>query len=230
MTKGFVNCAHGRMPLPAPATLEMLKGVPVYNVPLKEEIVTPTGAAILKTVVREFGRNPIGTVKGVGYGLGDLELKGVPNGLRLVMGEGEALIVIEANIDDMNPQFYDFVIDRLMAGGAIDVTIKPVLMKKRRFGSEIKVLCAEAGRDRLIRVMLSETTTIGVRYYPVSREVLERRTVSVKTIYGPVRVKISGLSGNVFNVSPEYDDCRRAAVKKKVPIKDVYQAAMRAVG
>ena len=227
MTKGFVTCQHGRIPMPAPATLEILKDVPVYQSPVKAEPVTPTGAAILKTIVDKFNFNPIGTVHKTGYGLGDHDYRQVPNCLRLVIGMGAPLVVFEANIDDMNPQFYDYVIDKLLKQGAIDVTLREVIMKKRRPGVLLQCLCAERDRQRLINTVLRETTTIGVRYYHVSREVLERKTVRVKTKYGLVNVKLSLLGKEVLNLSPEYEDCKRIAGSKGVPIKKVYFEAIK---
>jgi uncharacterized protein (TIGR00299 family) protein len=224
-TRGFIKCAHGRIPVPAPATLEILKGVPVKTAPVTDEIVTPTGAAIIKTVADGFGESPIRKIRATGYGLGDKHLKGLPNGLRLVIGEGEPVIAIEANIDDMNPQVYDHLIELLLKNGAIDVAVFPALMKKRRPASVVQVLCAEGLKDRLTRLIFRESTTIGVRFYPVERRVLEREIKKVQTKYGVVRVKVSRLEGDAVNIAPEYEDCRRLAVKKNVPLKEILRDA-----
>ncbi len=222
---GFIKCAHGNLPIPAPATLEILKGVPLTLSPVVEEIVTPTGAAIIKTVASDFCENPIRKILGTGYGLGDKDLKDIPNGLRLVLGEGERIIVIEANIDDMNPQIFDHLIELLLKNGAIDVAVFPALMKKRRPASVLQVLCLEGLKDRLCRLIFKESTTIGVRTYPVDRRVLERETKRVRTRYGTVRVKVSRLDGEMVNISPEYEDCKKLAIKKNVPLKEILRVA-----
>jgi len=227
MTKGWVVCQHGRIPLPAPATAEILKRIPVYQSPVRGELVTPTGAAILKTVVDKFGFNPIGEIDKIGYGFGDHQYKDLPNCLRLIVGRGEPIVVIEANIDDMNPQLYEYVIERLMNNGALDVTLRDVLMKKRRLGVCLQCLCRERDRKKVIDTIFKETTTIGVRYYPVSREILERKTVKVSTKYGKINVKISLLNGRILNVSPEYEDCKRLARSKGIALKKIYFEAVR---
>lgn len=227
ITRGWVKCQHGKIPVPVPATLEILKGVSIIPSPVKDEIVTPTGAAILKTVVKEFGANPIREIKKIGYGHGDKNFKEIPNSLRLIIGEGEPLVVVEANIDDMNPQIYEYLIEELMKNGAIDVTITPALMKKKRPGNQIQVLCEGSPREKLIKIILKETTSIGVRYYPVSRSILNREIKIVKTKYGTVRVKIASLDGKILNVNPEYEDCKKIARAKRVPFKEVYNQVLK---
>ena len=229
VTRGWVRCEHGRMPVPAPATLEILKGVPLTASPVKAEIVTPTGAAILKAVTREFGGNPIREIKKIGYGHGDNNYKIIPNSLRLIIGEGERLFVIEANIDDMNPQIYEYLIERLIENGALDVTVRDVLMKKRRPGAQVQILGSEGLVERLVHIILRETTSIGVRYYPVSRGILEREIKTVKTKYGNVRIKIAKLGGDVLNISPEYEDCKRLARAKKIPLKEIYNLCLKSI-
>lgn len=226
VTRGFVKCAHGKLPVPAPATLEILKGVPLEPAPVKAEIVTPTGAAILKTMVDSFGGNPVRKVEAIGYGCGDAHFKGIPNALRLIIGEGGGLIAIEANIDDMNPEFYDHIISLLMNAGAIDVTLQHVWMKKRRPGVLVRVLCGSGARRCLTDIILREATTLGVRYYPVDRETLERETLIVKVAGASVRVKLGLKDRSIYNIEPEYDDCRRAALSKKIPLKEVFQRAI----
>lgn len=224
ITRGIIKGRHGRMPIPAPATLEILKGVPVAASPVKGELVTPTGAAILKTVAKDFGANQITKIKKTGYGHGDNHFKGLPNSLRLIIGEGEKLIVIETNIDDMNPQIYDYVIERLLKAGALDVTVRPVIMKKRRPGAELKVLAAETLKKKLIEIILRETTTFGVRYYPVEREILDREIKAVKTKYGVIRAKLGFFNGQEIKAMPEYEDCKKIAAAKGIPLFHVIKS------
>ncbi len=221
---GFIKCAHGNIPIPAPATLEILKDVPLMQSPVMDEIVTPTGAAIIKTVANGFCENPIRKIHTTGYGLGDKDLRNIPNGLRLVIGEGERVIALEANIDDMNPQIYDHLIELLLKNGAIDVAVFPALMKKRRPAAVLQVLCLEGLKDRLCGLIFRESTTIGIRFYPVERRVLEREIKKVRTKFGPVRVKVSRLDGEMVNISPEYEDCKKLALKKNVPLKEIFRA------
>jgi uncharacterized protein (TIGR00299 family) protein len=224
ITRGFINGRHGRMPIPAPATLEILKDVPIVASPVKGELVTPTGAAILKTVVTEFGENPITKIKRTGYGHGDNHFKEIPNSLRLIIGEGQKLIALETNIDDMNPQIYDYVIERLLKAGALDVIVMPVMMKKRRPGAFLQVLCAETVKNQLIDIILRETTTFGVRYYPVARKILDREIKPAKTKYGLIRVKLGFANGSQIKAVPEYEDCKKIAAAKGIPLKEIYGA------
>ena len=229
MGKGFVQCQHGRLPLPAPATLEILKGYPIRNTDVEGELVTPTGAAIvaaLSSGVNSWTSMKIGQI---GYGMGKKEFPGRPNLLRLILGEtieaypADRVAVLEANIDDMNPEFYDFLMERLFQGGALDVSLSPLLMKKNRPGTLLRVISEEKDADGLSEVILRESTTLGVRSYVVARKKLHREISEVETKYGKVRVKIAG----ELRFQPEYEDCKRIALEKGIPIQEVYQEAMK---
>lgn len=226
ITKGRIKCAHGWLPVPAPATTEIIKGLPLEPSPIKDEIVTPTGAAILKALCSNFGSSPLRKIEKVGYGFGDKKYAGHQNALRAMIGEGHPLYVIEANIDDMNPEFYPFVIEKLLQHGAIDTAVIPVIMKKGRPGSIVQVLCEENKRKALTEIILKETTTFGVRYFPVEREMCEREFKKVRTKWGVVRVKTAKYKGGTVTVSPEFSDCEKIAKKCKVPLKDVYREAI----
>jgi pyridinium-3,5-bisthiocarboxylic acid mononucleotide nickel chelatase len=229
MGRGFVNCQHGRLPLPAPATVEVLKGYPVKNVDVEGELVTPTGAAIVSALSSGVAPWPNGTVRAVGYGMGRREFPDRPNLLRLLLGEAEGLYesdraaILEANIDDMNPEIYGFLMERLFAEKALDVSLGQLLMKKGRPGVLLRVIAEEKDAERLIEVILKESTTLGVRRYEVTRKKLPREVKVVETKYGKVRVKTSG----DLRFQPEYEDCRRVALEKAVPIQDVYLEALR---
>jgi pyridinium-3,5-bisthiocarboxylic acid mononucleotide nickel chelatase len=230
---GIVQSQHGPLPVPGPATLELLRGFPTRPGDGEGELVTPTGAAIIATLAAPEPA-PEMRVQAVGYGAGTRTLRDRPNLLRLVLAEAvvtpahDALIVIETNIDDLNPEIYDYVIDRLLAAGARDVYLTPVQMKKNRPGVVLSVLCAESDRDRLAGLVLNETSAIGLRYYPVQRLVLSRHTKEVQTPYGVVRLKVAVSPDGHENLAPEYEDCKRVAQEKQVPIKLVYQAALAA--
>ncbi|MBI5287169.1 MAG: LarC family nickel insertion protein, partial [Deltaproteobacteria bacterium] len=226
----WVETSHGMMPLPSPATLELLKGIPVEPSPVRDEVVTPTGAAIITTVAEGFGTIPKMKIEEVGYGIGDKDFKEIPNLLRIIVGEGdgadmERLIVLETNIDDMNPQIYEYLMEVLFDGGALDVFLVPIQMKKGRPAILLHVLCAEGKKDTLMDIIFKESTSIGVRCYPVTRYCLEREIREVSTPYGKVRVKVSKKDGKVLNIQPEYEDCKRIAREKKVPLKDVISVA-----
>jgi pyridinium-3,5-bisthiocarboxylic acid mononucleotide nickel chelatase len=226
---GFVNCQHGRLPLPAPATVEVLKGYPVKNVDVEGELVTPTGAAIVATLSSKAGAFPPMKVEKIGYGMGKKEFPDRPNLLRLVLGEAteayqtDRAMVLESNIDDMNPEFYDYLMDRLFQRGALDVSLSPLQMKKNRPGTLLRVIAEEKDADALSELILQESTTLGVRSFPVSRKKLPREVREVETRFGKVRVKISG----EVRFQPEYDDCRRIAREKGVPIQEVYWEAVK---
>jgi len=229
---GMVASQHGPLPVPAPATVELLRGFPT-RIDGVGELVTPTGAAIVAALATP-GPAPEFRLQAVGYGAGTRVVPDRPNVLRLVVGERvgtaehDEVIVLETNIDDLNPEFYDHVMERLFAGGARDVYLTPVQMKKNRPGILLTVVCAEANRERLAAVIFTETSAIGVRYAPARRLILARRTERVETVYGPVTVKIARTPDGQVNVAPEYDDCKRVAVERAVPIKLVYQAALAA--
>ena len=235
---GTVKCAHGTFPVPAPATVELLKGVPVYSSGIEAELVTPTGAAIAKTLATRFGAFPEMKIEKSAYGAGSRDFPGHPNVLRLVIGEAlpllasktksETVSVLEANIDDLNPQVFGYVMDRLLEEGALDVFGMPVLMKKNRPGTLLTVLCKPEEADKLAQLIFSETTTLGVRRREESRQTLARRWESVRIEWGEVRIKIASMNGTVTNYAPEYEDCRRIAAEHHVPLKTVMQEAARA--
>lgn len=227
---GVTHGEHGVLPAPAPATLELLKGVPVKFGAVPFEATTPTGAALLATFVDEFVSRPELIVHRIGYGIGHRDGP-IPNVLRVCLGEplpdgGEQaeLCVLECNIDDMNPECYDYVLERLFAGGANDVWLTPVLMKKNRPGTVLSVLCLPMLEPELTELLLTETTTLGVRRYQVARTGLIRETARVATRYGQVAVKIAQLRGRPLRGKPEYEDCKRLALERGVPIHAVYAA------
>ena len=233
---GHVRCAHGSLPVPAPATLDLLRGARVMFSGVNAELVTPTGAGILKALAKGFGTMPTMKVDAIGYGAGSREIDEMPNMLRVVIGEGEpafeedTVLVVETNIDDMNPQHLGYVFDKLFKAGALDVYSTPIQMKKTRPAFTLSVICDPTRLRSISRVMLRETTTTGVRFYPVGRHKLARRMVSVKTKYGAVAVKLATGPGGIRKVIPEYDDCARMAGKKDVPIAAIYDEVKRAVG
>jgi uncharacterized protein (TIGR00299 family) protein len=229
---GFVKTSHGKLPIPAPATLEILKGVPIYGNNIDRELVTPTGAAILTEMADYFEPMPVIRVDRIGYGAGQTDLEEIPNLLRVIMGdlvarEDDTLIVVETNIDDMNPEIFGYLMDLLFEDGALDVFWIPIYMKKNRPGTMIQVLCHRHVKDAVIARLLSETTTTGVRFHEMHRQLLEREQVSVQTSFGEVMVKrIKTLDGSI-RVVPEYDDCRKIALKNSIPIRMVYEAISR---
>ncbi len=235
---GTVKCAHGTFPVPAPATLELLKGAPSYSSGLQVELVTPTGAAIAATLASRFGAFPQMKIEKAAYGAGARDLPEHPNVLRLVVGEGtptlaaktmsETISVLDANIDDLNPQVFGYVMDRLLEEGALDVFGVPVQMKKNRPGTLLTVLCKPEQAEKLMHLLFAETSTLGIRRREESRQALARRWESVRTEWGEVRIKIASMNGNVTNYAPEYEDCRRIAAEHHVPLKAVMQEASRA--
>lgn len=227
---GWASGAHGPLPLPAPATLGLLQGVPTYPSGRQEELVTPTGAAILTTLVETYGDMPALIIRGTGYGAGARDPEGHPNLLRVVVGEEqpsgrerEELWLLETNIDDMNPQLYEHLIEQLFAQGALDVTLTPVIMKKGRPGVLLRVLTPLAAREPLLQAIFRESTTIGVRYSPVSRVCLPREVRTLHTRFGPVRVKYARDGQGAQQTTPEYEDCRRIAREQQLPLKLVYE-------
>ncbi|HTZ81639.1 MAG TPA: nickel pincer cofactor biosynthesis protein LarC [Candidatus Acidoferrales bacterium] len=235
---GTVKCAHGTFPVPAPATLEILKDAPVYSSGLQAELVTPTGAAIVKTLARRFATFPDLKIKKSAYGAGSRDFPGHPNVLRLVIGESattlaaktssETITVLEANLDDLNPQVFGYVMDRLLEEGALDAFGMPVQMKKNRPGTLLTVLCKPEDAGKLTQLLFTETTTLGVRRREEMRQALARRWENVRTPWGDVRIKIASMNGTVTNYAPEYEDCRRIAAEQHVPLKTVIQEATRA--
>jgi hypothetical protein len=226
MGRGFVTCAHGTLPVPAPATLEILKRVPVYGADADFEFVTPTGAAIIKTLADNFGGIPDMEISKISYGAGGKELKSAPNLLRIIVGEApgdsDTVVMIETNIDNMNPEIYGYVMEKLMAEGALDVCLIPVLMKKNRPGTILQAMCNLNIQDRLIAVLLSETTTLGVRHYPVQRRILKRQIAEIMTPFGRAPVKKIQLGDGSVRIAPEYDWCRDIAKKENMPLRKVY--------
>jgi len=231
---GFTECAHGAMPIPAPATAELLNGIPYKLGDIQKELLTPTGAALLSELCDGFGDIPDGFIaERTAYGAGGWELE-IPNVLRARLGslrppEQSALTVFETNIDDANPQLFDYVMDRLFKAGALDVWLTPVLMKKNRPAVTLSALAPAALGTEIETIIFTETTTIGIRRYTVRRTAAERGESAVKTPWGPVRVKTSSINGKVCSVTPEYEDCRRLAEASGTPLKDVQHAARRAL-
>ena len=234
---GTVVCAHGTFPIPAPATLELLKDAPVYSSGPQKELVTPTGAAIARTLATRFASFPSMKVTATGYGAGTREFDGFPNVLRLTLGEAqaeahapaeEAIAVLEASIDDLNPQIFGYVLDRALAEGALDAFGAPLQMKKNRPGMLLTVLARPADADRLAKLLFAETSTLGVRIRHEQRRALGRRWVSVQTRWGEVRMKVASMNGSITNYAPEYEDCRKIAGERQLPLKSVMQEAIRA--
>ena len=228
--EGFVECAHGCLPVPAPATLKLLKGIPTFSSGIKRELTTPTGAAMIGFYADQFGSLPAMKIIDDGYGAGDHIIPTMPNMLRVILGavdeeSDEDLVLIETNIDDMNPELYEAAMDSLFKAGALDVYLSPIIMKKSRPASKISVLSTERSRDIMTQVLLQETSSFGVRYYKVARTVLEREIKSVKTSYGPIKIKIGKLNGSTLQASPEYEDCKKTSKIKKVPVKNIYDEA-----
>ncbi|MFA5191558.1 MAG: nickel pincer cofactor biosynthesis protein LarC [Verrucomicrobiia bacterium] len=231
---GFVDCAHGRFPVPGPATVELLKDVPLHAGDEEAELITPTGAALLREFATEFGPMPAMTVRAIGYGLGSRDLPKSPNVLRALLGDAEGgdtresdrVAVLETNLDDVNPQVLGDVMDKTLAAGALDVFHTPIQMKKNRPGVMLSVLCAPADADKLSRLLLENTTAFGVRRTEAQRFKLDREIVVVKTTFGRIEVKIGRLSGKTVSASPEFESCKRAAAKAKVPVRRVLTAAL----
>ena len=228
---GTVTCSHGTLPVPAPATAALLKGVPVYGSQIPFELVTPTGAAIITTLARDFGPVCDMVVENTGYGAGSRDLEARANVLRIITGSSpddgaDAMVMVETCIDDMNPEIYAYVSDRWFADGARDVYMVPVYMKKGRPGVLLQVLCDSACQQDVMSRILSETSAIGVRYYPVSRRVLERRAVAVSTPYGEIAAKQVKTPEGGWRVAPEYESCRRAAEACNVALRTVYESAL----
>jgi len=233
---GTVKCAHGTLPVPAPATVKLLHDAPVYSSGPRVELVTPTGAAIVKTLASKFGTFPAIKIDRAGYGAGTRDFPEHPNLLRLTIGEGLAvtseadtdrIAVLEANLDDLSPQVLAYAMERLLAEGALDVFSVPVQMKKNRAGALLTVLAKLEDADCLIKLMFAETSTLGVRRREERRQILARRWESVETQWGAVRIKIANMNGTVSNYAPEYEDCRALAEQHHVPLKKVMEEALR---
>jgi len=231
---GSVRTAHGVYPVPAPATVRLLKDAPIYAGPQKVEMVTPTGALLITGYAQAFGPVPPMRVAQIGYGAGHRDFSDMPNVLRVLIGETEAtaatqtVVVIEAEIDDMNPQIFGVLMDQLLSQGAVDVFYTPIQMKKNRPGTLLSVIAAPEKRESLTATIFRETTTIGVRYREMTRECLDRRTVTVTTSVGDVRIKVAARNGEVLNAAPEFEDCVRLAGEHNLPAKTVQALAMKA--
>ena len=226
---GTVACAHGILPVPAPATLELVKGLPVYATEIQGELLTPTGAAILSTLAREFGPMPALTVDKSGYGAGTANPE-IPNLLRVVIGntaldsndcETDQVAVMETAIDDMNPQIYDYVMQQALSQGALDIFLKPVQMKKNRPGVLLTLMCKPGDLHRFSRFLLKETTSIGLRWRFESRIIARREIREISTSLGAVRVKTARIQDDIIHQSPEFEDCKKIALTRNIPLKTV---------
>ena len=245
---GTVRTAHGVYPVPAPATVRLLEGASIYATSRQAELVTPTGALLVTGYARSYGPVPAMRVTNTGYGAGARDFPDTPNVLRILIGESNArditsasmvagdlqasgssgsVVVMEAEIDDMNPQIFGVLMDRLLGDGALDVFYTAIQMKKNRPGTLMTIIAPPEKRDALTSIIFRETTTIGVRYREMSRQCLDRETISVTTPYGAVRIKVARRNGEVLNVSPEFDDCARLAAERNVAVKDVQAVAMK---
>jgi uncharacterized protein (TIGR00299 family) protein len=256
---GTAKMAHGVLPVPAPATANLLLGKPTYSNGVQKELVTPTGAAIVATLCDSFGPQPAMRVSAIGYGAGTADLEGQPNVVRIMIGEevgvakseekgaqlgfiaqgamensltvplgfDEEIAVVQANLDDMNPQIYGYFLEKALGAGALDVYTTPVQMKKNRPGTLLTVLCKPQDTNALMSLIFAETTTFGVRTYRAQRRVLPREWVNVGTEFGEVRIKVSRVNGRILHVAPEFEDCRKLAVEKNVPLQRVIAEAMR---
>lgn len=230
---GFVKTAHGILPAPAPATLELIKGLPSYSTGMHGELLTPTGAAILSTLCSGFGPAPEMKISSTSYGAGKMDLE-TPNVLRLIIGEAEefpglksseSVAVMETNIDDMSPELYDFIFEKALNGGAFDISLTNIQMKKNRPGVQLQIICPVSAATSLAGMIFRETTSIGLRWRIENRMVADRKINEVTTRFGVLRVKIAYWNGQIVNIAPEYEDCRKLAVKNNVSIKQVMMAA-----
>jgi len=234
---GTVVCAHGTFPVPAPATADLLRGCPTYSAHLQMELVTPTGAALIRALAPVFGPQPAMRVEQIGYGAGTRNSKGFPNVVRLSVGDaaepmaaqedgGDTVTVLETALDDISPQVIAHVAETALAQGALDAMLTPVIMKKGRPGTLLTLLCKPEDSGAMERLLLRETSTLGVRVRQDRRTCLDRRHATVSTGYGEIRVKIGSLGGEMLNAAPEFEDCRAAAAKHQVAVKQVQQVAM----
>jgi uncharacterized protein (TIGR00299 family) protein len=233
---GTAKMAHGVLPVPAPATARLLQSAPTFSNGVQRELVTPTGAAIVATLCDSFGPQPPMTVSAIGYGAGTADLEGQPNVVRIMIGEAaeksaatldEEISIIEANLDDMNPQIYGYVLEKALSAGALDVYTTALQMKKNRPGTLLTILCRPEDAAKLMSLIFAETTTLGVRTHRAQRRILPREWVNVSTTYGDVRIKLSRSNGHILHAAPEYDDCRKLAVEKQVPLQQVINEALR---
>ncbi len=240
--RGFVTCQHGILPVPAPATLSILKGIPVYGTKIPHELVTPTGAAIIASLAESFEEMPDMIVDKIGYGAGNRELESQPNLLRIILGsetmnlekgvgvyQADQIVILETCIDDMNPEVFGFLMERLFEKGAMDVYWIPIFMKKNRPATMVQVLCTENYRDVLVACILSESSSLGVRYYYAKRRMLGREKIVIKTVYGDIAAKrITELDGS-SRIVPEYEICKKIAIEKNLPIRIVYDSILKSL-
>jgi uncharacterized protein (TIGR00299 family) protein len=239
---GWVDCAHGRFPIPAPATLAILaaRGIPLSQCSEPHELVTPTGAALLAELVETFGPMQGLVAEKIGFGLGTRENKTRPNVLRAILGEAggasavhdwetDAIAVLETNLDDISAEILGHFAEQALSSGALDVFHTPIQMKKNRPGALLTVLCAEADADKFAEMMLRETTSFGIRRHNVERRKLRREFATVQTPYGDVTVKLGRLDGRVVQTAPEFESCKKLAAQVNVPLKTIYEAALKAV-
>ena len=230
---GFVKCEHGTIPVPSPAALSLMRGKPIYSSGVEKELLTPTGAALLSTLGSEFGSLPPMKVERIGYGAGRSDLPH-PNLLRVMIGTLEAaagverVMVVETNIDDMNPQFYDYVMEKLLALEVMDVFVTPILMKKNRPATLLTVICPAEKLTSVTRFLLKETTTLGMRWHEEERARADREIITLQTKYGSVRFKLARWEGRLVNLSPEYEDCKKWAIRTGIPLKDIFEESKKA--
>lgn len=231
---GMVRSAHGLFPVPAPATVRLLQGAPIYSTGIQSELVTPTGALLVSGYASSYGAVPPMSIERVGYGAGDRDLPDTPNVLRVLVGDAgedssiERIVVLECEIDDMNPQLFGPLMDRLYAAGALEVFFAPVQMKKNRPGTLLTILGKPDQRQALSAIVFRETTTIGVRFQEMLRQRLDRESLVVNSPLGPIRFKVARLQGSVANAAPEFEDCVRVASERGLPVKEVQAIAMKA--
>lgn len=239
--KGFVKCAHGVIPVPAPATLELLKNIPTYSRGIESEMITPTGAAIISTLAKSFGKRPLMKIERIGYGAGEKEFT-IPNLLRVCIGEktlkdenlkddyvSDEVVLIETNIDDMNPEFYDYIMEKMFSQGALDVFLTPIQMKKNRPAHMLSIIVYEQNLKEILEVLFSESTTLGVRVREIKRLRLNQQNFMAETKYGKIKVKVGMFKGKIKNIAPEYEDCKKMAKQHQVPLKEVYEEAKKVI-
>jgi len=239
--KGFVKCAHGVIPVPAPATLELLKNIPIYSGGIEGEMITPTGAGIISTLAKSFGERPLMKIERTGYGAGEKEFT-IPNLLRVSIGEkilkdenlkdgyvSDEAVLIESNIDDMNPEFYDYIMEKLFSKGALDVFLTPIQMKKNRPAHMLSIIVYEQNLKEILEVLFSESTTLGVRLREIKRLRLAQQNFIAETKYGKIKVKVGMFKGEIKNIAPEYEDCKKMAKQHQVPLKEVYEEVKKVI-
>ena len=235
--KGFVKCAHGVIPVPAPATLELLKNVPTYSGGIESEMITPTGAAIISTLTKSFRKRPLMKIEKIGYGAGEKEFT-IPNLLRVSIGEKIAkdedfkddyirdeAVLIETNIDDINPEFYDYIVEKLFSQGVLDVFLTPIQMKKNRPAHMLSIIVYEQNLKEILEVLFSESTSLGIRIREIKRLRLTQQNFIAETKYGKIKVKVGMFKGEIKNIAPEYEDCKKIAKQHQIPLKEVYEEA-----